>query len=305
MVDYAYVYRRAPASSTAADILDAIRECIVTTSGPHYWTEVSYSPGDSLELAPTAQVFGDADDQRIGFRVQGATPLLEVAYVASGTLLAPTSWSGWRSITGAATGVGASIVRVDVAEYRDDNGGLTAGPNPASSLAVMLSSSVAFVYGALAGRIVALDNESDELNGLRGDALLVGQPKETTAAGDWLTTTRTVHSSVLRTGQTTWSYLAATDLLAGTTRTDDIAGSIRLVPYAVYGLGRALPTIDLATNAGVMGQLKYFRRSKFSIGLTGAWQPRSDPNQSWQPLVYDATARPTALLWAKTITEVP
>lgn len=303
MADYPFVRRKTPSASTAAGVLDAVRDCIVA-AGSHYWSVAAYTPGVSLELLATPQGFGDADSQRIGLRVAGAAPRLEVAYVAAGTLAAPTSWSGWRSITGADTAIGAGIASVYVAEYRDDNGGLDAGPNPASSIAVLLATSVGFAYGAHAGRIVALDNESDEANGLRGDALLVGEPTEFSDAGEWLTATRTAHSSVLRTGDTTWSYLAATDLLAGTARVDDIAGQIRLVPFAVYGLGKALPAEVLGQNAGVIGELKYFRRSRVSLAFGGAWRPSTDPNQSWQPMVYDASTRPTALLWAQTVTSI-
>lgn len=308
MTDTAIVKYKNIASSTAQNVIDAIRACI---DGSGHWLIDAdiIQPTEYVAIKPNPQSFGDADDQRVVFRANGTS--VEVGYAPLNGLGADLSsipvganWTGWRSITAAATAIGALISRVYVAEYRDDN---SSGANPASSIAVLLSTGSAFAFGALAGRIIAMDNESDELNGYRGDGLMTGVPRNLENAGSWLfgTTSTTssahLHSSILRGGETHWGYLRPTEIYSPA-KVADIDGRRILVPYSVYALGRALPTLSAARNYGVIGQLKYYRQTREELPFGSTW---SSGQQVWTAITYDVNSRSACLLWSTAVTEVP
>jgi hypothetical protein len=309
MTDTAIVKYKNIASSTAQNVIDAIRDCV---DGSGHWLidDAITQTSEQIAIKPHPQYFGDADDQRIVFRANSTR--VEVGYAplnGLGTDLsaipAGVNWTGWRSITAttAAAGIGALITRVYVVEYRDDP---SSGANPASSIAVLLSTGSAFSWAAMAGRIIAMDNESDELNGYRGDGLMTGVPRDLEDAGSWIfgttstTSSANLHSSILRGGETHWGYLRPTEIYSAA-KVADIAGRRILVPFSVYGLGQALPTANSARNYGVLGQLKYYRNARESLPFGGTW---SSGEQVWTAVTYDVNANDACLLWSKNVTEV-
>ena len=310
--DFAIVRTKATAS-TGTEIIAAIRSCVTSTVG--YWEEdpTIAVTAEEIALRAVAQGLGDADLQQILIRHTGSG-VVQFGYAPSGGLppaavdvdtIPPPVWSGMRNITGTASGVGASITRLWVAQYRDQ---LIAGPNPASSLAVILGTSTAWLWACHAGRILATDNESDPDTDIFGDGLLTGVPRETYAAGSWIHGTQTSnpdHGSVIRTGATRWSFARVADQLT-TASLADVASQRRVVPYCFHGFGKARPApADNTTMAGIIGQAKYVRLHRTALAFGGTL--RSDTvgsSQVWRASVYDATDRAQYVLWGPE-TEVP
>jgi hypothetical protein len=313
--DLAVVHTKAFTGGDSTEAATAIANCITASAGAGYWENdpsVTVGSGE-LALRPTQQLLGDADNQRIAIRAQ-ASGVLQFGYAPAGwaiTSLAdldtapPTVWSGWRNITGTATGFGATIVRVWVTQYRDQFDVATA-PNPASSLAVIVGTASTWNHGAHVGRIIATDNASDPNNDIFGDALLVGTPTAVaTTVGGWLrgsNTSNPANASVIRTGERWWSYTRIADVLA-ITALADLAGARRAVPLNLYGHGNALPTGDDVTHAGIIGQCKYLRRQRQALGF-GAYLQSSTSAQRWTAVVPSTTDTDHVILWAAA-TEVP
>ena len=314
--DYGIVHTKSTAS-TGTDVIAAIRACVNAAVAPDkYWEEDATITvtSEQIALRATAQGFGDADLQQILIRHTGSG-IVQVGYAPAGGLppnatdidtFPPTVWSGMRNITGAnATGIGASIARVWVAQYRDD---FVAGPNPASSITIILGSATAWLYGAHLGRIISTDNESDPDIDIFGDGVLVGVPRETHANGGWIFGSNTFsvdHSSVIRTGLTWWSYARVADVLT-TTAQADVAGQRRVVPYCFHGFGKARPaTADNTTMAGIIGTAKYIRLHRTALAFGGTLRSQTaGSSQVWRASVYDTTDRAQYVLWGPE-TEVP
>lgn len=303
----------APGDSTAA--VASIAACLSAAGAAGYWAvdpSVAVGAGE-LALLATAQGYGVADDQRIAIRAQ-ASGVIQFGYAPDGwaiTSLAdldttpPAAWSGWRNITGTATGIGATIVRVWVAQYRDQFDSATA-PDPASSLCVIVGSSSTWNHGAHLGRVLSTDNASDSSNGIVGDALFVGTPTAVAATvGGWLrgaNTSNPANASVIRTGATWWSYARIADDLRAAALAD-IEQARRVVPLNLYGHGNAKPVGDDATHAGVIGQCKYLRRHRTTVGF-GAYLQSIGSAQRWTAVVPSTADTDHIILWASA-TEVP
>lgn len=313
--DLAVVHTQAFAAGDSTAAATAIAACITASAGMGYWEadpSVTVGVGE-LALRPTQQDIGDADNQRIAIRAQ-ASGVLQFGYAPAGWAITalsnldtapPTVWSGWRNITGTATGFGATIVRVWVAQYRDQFD-VTTAPNPASSLAVIVGTASTWNHGAHVGRIIATDNASDPSNDIFGDALLVGTPTAVAATvGGWLRgshTSNPSNASVIRTGETWWSYTRIADVLASTALAD-AGGNRRAVPINLYGHGNAKPTGDDVTHAGIIGQCKYLRRQRQAVGFS-AYLQSATSNQRWTAVVPSTTDTDHVILWAAAI-EVP
>jgi hypothetical protein len=192
-----------------------------------------------------------------------------------------------------------------VAQYRDQFDAATA-PNPASSLAVIVGTASTWNHGAHVGRVIATDNASDPSNDIFGDALLVGTPTAVAATvGGWLrgsNASNPADASVIRTGETWWSYTRIADVLAATALAD-MSNSRRVTPCNLYGHGNAKPTGDDVTHAGIIGQCKYLRRQRQPLGF-GAYLQSATSNQRWTAVVPSTSDTDHVILWAAAV-EVP
>ena len=314
--DFGIVHTKSTASTGTA-VIAAIRACINAAALPSkYWEEdpTITVTSEQIALRATPQLLGPADSQQILIRHTGSG-IVQVGYAPDGGLppvasdvdtTPPAIWSGMRNITGATlTGIGASIARVWVAQYRDQS---SAGPNPASSLSIILGSGTVWAYGAHLGRVIATDNESDPTFDIYGDAVLTGVPRETQATGGWLFGSNAFaasDASVIRTGPTTWSYARVSDAMT-TAMLADLASTRRVVPYAFHGVGKARPSpADNTTNAGVIGQAKYLRQHRTALAFGGTLRSQTaGSSQVWRASVYDTTDRAQYVLWGPE-TEVP
>ncbi len=314
--DFGVVHTKSFTGGDSTAAATAIAACITTAGASGYWEAdptVTPSAGQ-LALRPTQQGFGDADDQRIAIRAQ-ASGVLQFGYAPDGWAIStladldtspPASWSGWRNITGTATGFGATIVRAWVAQYRDQS---DSGPNPASSLAVIVGTATTWSHGAHAGRVIATDNESDPDYGIFGDALLVGTPSaDAVSVGGWLRGSNTVlanapHASVIRTGATWWSYTRIADPLSAASLLD-LGNNRRAVPVNVYGHGNAKPIGDDTTHAGIIGCMKYLRRHRTTMPFGAYLQSSTSADQRWAAVVPSTTDTDHIILWGP-VTEVP
>lgn len=315
--DYGVVTTKAVSASTGTAIIAAIRDC-VNGSPTSYWAEDASITvtAEEIALKATPQGFGDADEQQILIRHIGSG-VVQIGYAPAGGLPAdasdidtmpPAVWTGMRNITGTSAGIGASITRLWVAQYRDQ---LAAGPNPASSIMVLLGTSSAWLWACHTGRIIATDNQNDPGIGIFGDGLLTGVPRETYATGSWIHGTQTsnpTHAPIIRTGSTWWSFARVADQFVPSTTlaTQDIGGQRRVVPYTFHGFGKAIPApADNTTMAGVIGQAKYVRLHRTELPFGGTLRSQTTgSDQVWRVAVYDATNRYQYVLWGPE-TEVP
>lgn len=312
--DIAIVHTKAFTAGDSTEAAQAIADCISAAGGVGFWEldpMVTTGPGE-IALRPTVQGFGDADNQRIAIRAQ-ASGVLQFGYAPSGwvitsladlddPLLAPTVWSGFRNITGTATGFGATILRVWVAQYRDQFDSATA-PDPASSLNVFVGTNTTWNHGAHVGRVIATDNASDPDNNIFGDAVLVGIPtpvsNSTATVNGWLRGSHLnnpANASVIRTGQTWWSYTRLADTLSASSLNNFGAGA-RVVPINVFGHGNAKPLGDDVTNAGIIGQCKYLRRHNRTIPFN-AYLQSTTSEQIWAAVVPSTADTDHIILWA-------
>lgn len=309
--DFAIVSRKTIAASTGTNVIAAIRDCINGVSG--HWTidTAVTATAEQLVLRPAVQDGAPAQEQRIVFRHTGAG-IVQVGYAPDGGLppsvtdidtVSPTVWSGFRGITGTATGISSvTITNVWVAQYRDDD---ASGVNPASSLTVLIGTSTTWEYGAHVGRILATDNQNDPDINIFGDGLLVGVPRETNVSTSWIRgdqTTQPANSSVIRTGLTRWSYARLADVITVASTTAalaDFGGQRRVVPYNFHGFGLAGPgTPDNLTMAGVIGQAKYLRLHRIALPFGGLLRSNtSGSSQDWRVVVYDPDMRQQYILW--------
>ena len=314
--DFGVVRTKATAATSSA-IVAAIAACVDGTG--HWQTDPDITVGaDQKVFRPVVQDGAPAASQRIVIDGSAGGGVIRVGYAPENGLplilsdlptSPPNCWTGLRSITGTTASVG-SVDRVWVAEYRDDDAG---GVNPASSMAILLSLGAAFTFGALVGRVIACDNESDEQNGTFGDALLTGVPRasSTTDSGTWslgefVSPLRSEDSSIVRTGARSWGYARITENFAAGKRAD-LEGARRLVPYAHYTIGRAvLGAQNSTTNGGIIGSNKYLRMGRETLNWVSRWQSgTAGSEQAWRPMVTTVGgSTATALLWAKTVTEV-
>lgn len=311
--DFAIVHTKAIANSNSETIVNAVVSCInAATSG--YWevdTSVTVSSGQAA-LKAKPQGYGNADSQRIAIRSQ-ASGVVQFGYAPSGWSVTsldqldtspPAAWSGWRNITGTATGV-TGTTRVWVAQYRDEYS-LTR-LNPASSMTVLVGTAVLLSAGAHVGRVIALDNDDDEMLGLYGDALMVGALSDHAVTSSWLrgnNASNPANASVIRTGNTWWHYTRVADdptvpALA------DVGGKRRLVPYCIYGHGRAKPFPDAVTPAGIMGQCKYIREHRQALGFAQRLRSTSSSDQVWRPAVIASGGTSNQFILWGSETEVP
>jgi hypothetical protein len=306
--DTAIVHTKAFPGGDSTAAADAIADCITASLGEGYWEPdptVTVSSGQ-VALRPTQQGFGDADEQRIAIRAQ-ASGVLQFGYAPAGWGISslddldtspPAVWSGFRNITGTATGFGATIVRVWVAQYRDQ---LAAGPNPASSLNVFVGTAATWNHGAHVGRVISTDNDSDPVNDIFGDALMVGTPSSLdTLVGGWLrgaNTSNPANASIIRTGETWWSYTRIADVLQASALAD-VAGNRRVVPINLYGHGNAKPNGNDTVHAGIIGQCKYLRLHRDALEFGGRLESSSATGQRWAPVVPSVVASNHYILWA-------
>lgn len=311
--DSAIVRTKAFSAGDSTSAADAITSCIAAATG--YWeldSTVTVGSGE-VALKATQQSYGDADNQRIAIRAQ-ASGVLQFGYAPDGWTITslsdldttpPTAWSGWRNITGTSTGFGATILRVWVAQYRDQFDSSTA-PNPASSLCVFVGTSSTWNYGSHVGRVISTDNASDPGNDIFGDALLVGTPvASTTTVNGWLRgdhTNNPANASVIRTGLTWWSYTRIADTLWANSLSD-VASNRRIVPLNLYGHGNAKPVGDATTHAGIIGQCKYLRRHGTSLNFS-AYLQSTTSTQRWTAVVPSTTNTDHVVLWNAAV-EVP
>ena len=266
--DYGLLRYRPLSASTGTAVAEAIREMIVAT-GDHYWEVDDVFEGaggagpDNICLRPTAIGFAfdaarivitsTADQVSIGYGPDGL-----VATDFAGLVANPPP-TGLRNITASTATIGSGITGVYLVEYRDD---VDTGFNRASSLTILLAQgTTTLAFGAHVGRIITASNASDSLVDVYGDGLLTGPPSAT----GWLTgsTSTTgdanLHSSVIRTGATRWSFAAPVDAYAAASLpVRSVGGVLRPTPYTMYGLGNAVP-FDAAKNAGILGETKYLR----------------------------------------------
>jgi hypothetical protein len=305
--DYGIVTTKAASASTGTAIIAAIRDCIIGAP-TSYWAEDSSITvtEEQIALKATSQGFGDADEQQILIRHTGSG-VVQVGYAPEGGLppnaadidtSPPSVWTGMRNITGTTAGIGASITRVWVVQYRDQ---LASGPNPASSITILLGTATAWLWAFHTGRIIATDNQNDPDIGIFGDGLLTGVPRETYVAGSWIHGTQTsnpTHAPIIRTGETWWSFARVADQLTAASLSD-VAGQRRLVPYCFHGFGRAIPSpADNTTMAGIIGQAKYVRLHRTALAFGGTLRSQTpDSEQVWRASVYDATDRAQYVLW--------
>lgn len=309
--DIAIVHTKTFAAGDSTAAANAIAACIAAATGGYWEPDPSVTTGTGeVALRPKAQSYPLAEDQRIAVRAQ-ASGVLQFGYAPSGWAIStlaeldttpPTVWSGWRNITGTGTGIGAAIVRVWVAQYQDQFDSATA-PNPASSLCVFAGTATTFNHGAHVGRVIATDNASDPTNGIFGDAVLVGTPTpvSTTAGtvGGWLrgsNASNPANASVIRTGETWWSYTRLADTLSASALLD-VASNRRVVPLNVFGHGNAKPLGDDTTHAGIIGQCKYLRRHRQTLDF-GAFLQSTTSAQRWTAVNPSTTATDHIILWA-------
>jgi hypothetical protein len=311
--DYGYVrYRPLTTPSTSEDVVAAIRE-MIESPGDHYWEiDADFDEGDpeNLALSPIAQGF-DSDAQRI--IIQAVAGNVTVGYGPDGLsavdfadLATDPPTSGMRNITGTTAEIGTAIEGVYLVEYRDAP---ETGLNRASSITIYLAQAGGtFAFGAHVGRVITASNASDAGLGIYGDAVFVGPPN--TSASGWLFgaastgagTALALHSSVIRTGETRWSYAQPVDVYpAGSAILAQVGGSARPTPYTYFGLGNALPTYDAARNAGILGETKYLRAFTSAQGhLVRIGSAEASSNQAW--VFVATTAGGTSnmcMLWAK------
>jgi hypothetical protein len=314
--DSAVVHTKSFTAGDSTEAAQAIASCIVAAGVDGYWElddAITPVPGQ-VALRPTAQGF-DSDSQRIGIRAQ-ASGVLQFGYAPEGwgaiTSFAeldatpPAVWSGWRNITGTATGMGASIVRVWVAQYRDQLG--PDAPNPASSIAVIAGTASTWNHGAHVGRVIATDNASDPTNEIYGDAVLVGTPlSDTGLVNGWLRGSQQNNpdnASVIRTGETWWSFTRVAEPLAAASLLD-AGGSYRVVPYSLHGFGKALPAPASNTiHAGRIGHSKYIRRHKNTLVFGAFLQSSTSTEQRWQSVLPSTAETDQVILWSLPV-EVP
>jgi hypothetical protein len=312
--DIAIVHTKAFTGGDSTAAADAIADCITASLGEGYWEPdptVTVASGQ-LALRPTQQGFGDADEQRIAIRAQ-ASGVLQFGYAPAGWAISslldldtapPAVWSGFRNITGTGTGFGSGILRVWVAQYRDQ---LAAGPNPASSINVFVGTATTWNHGAHVGRVISTDNDSDPDFNIFGDAVFVGAPSADAAlVGGWLrgaNTSNPANASIIRTGNTWWSYTRVADVLQATALAD-VAGNRRVVPINLYGHGNAKPNGNDTAHAGVIGQCKYLRRHRTPLEFGGRLESLSPTGQRWSSVVRSGGNSDHYILWAAE-TEVP
>jgi len=312
--DSAIVHSKLFTGGDSTSAIDAIAACLAASAATGaYWEidpDVTVTSAE-LALRPTQQGFGDADEQRIAIRAQ-ASGVLQFGYAPAGWAISslddldtspPAVWSGFRNITGTGTGFGAGILRVWVAQYRDQ---LVAGPNPASSLNVFVGTATTWNHGAHVGRVISTDNDSDPDFDIFGDALLVGVPSAVaTEPNGWLFgshTSNPANAPVIRTGETWWSYARIADVLQSSALAN-LESNRRVVPINLYGNGNAKPVGNATTHAGIIGHCKYLRRHKADIGFGGRLESQSDPNQIWAAVVPSTSDTDHVILWGR-VTEV-
>lgn len=308
--DYGLVRYR-PAT-TAEAIVDAVADMISAT-GSHYWEiDPAVGGGVSGQLAlrpnagPPSASF--AVDQRIVLLADGPSQI-RIGYAPNGGLgatfaaiIASPPPTGLRNITASATGF-SGISGVYLVEYRDDAD--VAEEYRASSLAIVLATNDAWKHGAHVGRIVSATNASDATPdvSLFGDALLTGTP----SAAGWLNGSSStvnsahLHSSIIRTGDSRWSYATAvTEYTAGSSLIEPVGGVARPTPYTLYGLGNALPVYDAARNAGILGETKYLRAYySAQAHMTQLVSADASSAQAWIFYAYTTSDQNQCLLWAK------
>jgi hypothetical protein len=309
--DFGIVRYKAIASSSGANVVDAIAD-MIAASGDHYWEvdpDVEGATSGRLALRPL-QTGATTDTQRIV--LFSVTANVSIGYAPDGgldvtfddILLAPPP-TGLRNITGTTTDF-SGITGVYLVEYRDDE---VTGPNPAHSLTIFLEGAGLFPFACHVGRVITTTNAGDpDTLDIVGDALLTGAP---TATG-WLvgstsaTASANLHSSIIRTGATRWSYAAVVDVYAaGSLPLRAVAGAARPTPYTMYGLGTALPVQANATAAGILGETKYLRAytSVQPHKMTAVSTTPGEP-QAWLFFRGAAADQNLCMLWNKEVTTV-
>jgi len=308
--DYGLVRFRA--ASTAEAIVDAIAE-MIAASGDHYWeidAAVTGGVSGQLALRPSLGTpeAGFAIDQRVVLLADGSAQI-RIGYAPAGGLgatfadiITTPPPTGLRNITASATGF-AGVTGVYLVEYRDDAD--VPEEYRASSLAIFLATATTFTAACHVGRIISTSNASDLLPAvnLYGDGLLTGTPNATGwLTGSSSTTNSThLHSSIIRTGDTRWSYAGVVDAYAaGSVPLASVGGVARPTPYTMWGNGNAAPTIDAARYAGILGETKYLRAYTSAQAHLVRLVP-ADPasQQAWLFWRFTTTDHNQTILWAK------